>query len=151
MKPEFAKYLSADSIVVLAGTTKKEILEEIVAFAAPKSPIDRNQMEDAVWKRERMMTTGVGMGLALPHIRVNGFGAPLVVVGICEKPVKDYKSIDNVPVRVAVFIAATEGEQDAYLKLLGSVSAKFKNADTIAKLIELKDDPAKVHKFLSRA
>jgi mannitol/fructose-specific phosphotransferase system IIA component (Ntr-type) len=149
MKPEFAKHLDKDSIITLKGRTKKEILDEIIAFAATKSPLERSQIETMVWKREKQMTTGVGMGLAIPHIRVPACDKPLVIVGLCANPVKDYKSMDNEPVTLVVFLAAGEENQDEYLKLLGSISSKLKNQDTIKAIMEQVRKPAKAHKILT--
>ncbi len=150
MKPEFVKYLSQDSIIVLDGKTKRDVLEEIVSFASTKCTIEISQIRDAVWKREKMMTTGVGQGLALPHIRIPGFGAPLVIIGVTRKPITDYKSLDDEPIRVIVFIAAQEDNQEAYLKLLGSVSYKLKDSGIIEKILENIDAPDKIHKLLAK-
>ena len=148
MKPEFAKYLQQDSILLLEGETKKQVFEDIVQHAATRCTMDEDQIRDAVWKRERMMTTGVGKGLALPHIRVNGFPSPLIIVGICKNPVSDYKSLDNQPINLVVFLAADERDQEAYLKLLGSVSASLKDRSIIGKIMENMDNAEEVLKLL---
>ena len=92
MKPEFVKYLHADSILVLEGETKKAVLEEIITYATTRCTMDEAQLREAIWKREKMMTTGIGNGLALPHIRVAEFPSPLVIVGICQTPILFAKS-----------------------------------------------------------
>ncbi len=150
MKPEFAKYLQQDSILILEGGNKKNALEDIVQYAATRCTMDEDQIRDAVWKRERMMTTGVGMGLALPHIRVNGFPSPLVVVGVCKEPVTDYKSLDDKPINLIVFLAADERDQEAYLKLLGSISVKLKEEGVIAEIMAAGEDTARIQQILSR-
>ena len=73
MKAEFLKYLDTNCILLLDGTTKKAALEEIIALATTRCTLDESQLRELIWKREKMMTTGVGKGLALPHIRVPGF------------------------------------------------------------------------------
>lgn len=150
MKPEFAKYLHLDSILLLEGETKKNALEEIVQYAATRCTMDEDAIRDAVWKRERMMTTGVGKGLALPHIRVSGFASPLVIVGVCRKPVEDYKSLDNQAITLIVFLAADERDQEAYLKLLGSISSKLKEEGVIQEILSCGEDKAKINAILSR-
>ena len=118
MKPEFVKYLHADSILVLEGETKKAVLEEIITYATTRCTMDEAQLREAIWKREKMMTTGIGNGLALPHIRVAEFPSPLVIVGICQTPIADYKTLDNEPVKLIVFLAGDVIDEDGYLKLL---------------------------------
>ena len=149
MKPEFAKYLQQDSILFLSDCEKKNVLEAIVQHAATRCTMDEDQIRDAVWKRERMMTTGVGKGLALPHIRVNGFPSPLIIVAVCKNPVTDYKSLDNQPVNLVVFLAADERDQEAYLKLLGSISSKFKEDGVIDAVISAGEDRAKIPEILA--
>ena len=127
MKSEFVNYLQPDAVLLLEGKTKKEILEEIITYATTRCTLDDIQLREAIWKREKMMTTGIGNGLALPHIRVAGFPAPLVIVGRCSNPITDYRTLDNEPVRLVVFLAADEKDQDAYLKILGSISVKLKD------------------------
>lgn len=150
MKPEFAKYLSTDSILALEGETKKDILDEIIKFAAVKCALDEDHLRESVWKREKMMTTGVGHGLALPHIRLSSFPEPLVVIGLCKRPIADYKSLDNEPIRLVVFIAADESDQEAYLKLLGSVSYKLKDEKVIAEIVDVMKNKRKVYGILSK-
>ena len=95
------------------------------------------------------MTTGVGKGLALPHIRVNGFPSPLIIVAVCKNPVTDYKSLDNQPVNLVVFLAADERDQEAYLKLLGSISSKFKEDGVIDAVVAAGEDRAKIQEILA--
>lgn len=150
MKPEFAKYLQQDSILFLSESEKKNVLEAIVQHAATRCTMDEDQIRDAVWKRERMMTTGVGKGLALPHIRVNGFPSPLIIVAVCKNAINDYKSLDNQPVNLVVFLAADERDQEAYLKLLGSISSKFKEDGVIEAVLNAGEDRAKIQEILAR-
>jgi mannitol/fructose-specific phosphotransferase system IIA component (Ntr-type) len=150
MKSDFTEYLTAESVVVLMGKTKKDVLDEIISIATTKSSIDSDQLTEAVWKREKMMTTGIGQGLALPHVRMSGFGEPVVIVGVCRNPIKDYKSLDNEPIQLLVFLAASDTDQDTYLKLLGSISFKLKNKDMVKRLIEQSNNPKEIYNLLKR-
>lgn len=150
MKSDFTEYLTPESVVALNGKTKKDVLDEIITIATTKSSIDNDQLTEAVWKREKMMTTGIGQGLALPHVRMSGFGEPVVIVGVCKTPIKDYKSLDNEPIQLLVFLAASDTDQDTYLKLLGSISFKLKNKDMVKRLIEQANNPKEVYNLLKR-
>ena len=142
MKSEFVNYLQQDSILMLEGKTKKDVLEEIISYATTRCTLDDIQLRELIWKREKMMTTGIGNGLALPHIRVAGFPAPLVIVGRCTNPITDYRTLDNEPVRLIVFLAADEKDQDAYLKILGSISVKLKDKALMDEILAAPDKKA---------
>ena len=129
---------------------QKSVLEEIISYATTRCTLDDTQLREAIWKREKMMTTGIGNGLALPHIRVAGFPAPLVIIGLCQKPITDYRTLDNEPVRLIVFLAADEKDQEAYLKILGSISVTLKDKETMAEILAASPDKEKIFSILSR-
>ena len=149
MKAEFVNYLQQDAVLTLEGKNKKEVLEEIITFATTRCTLDDIQLRELIWKREKMMTTGVGNRLALPHIRVAGFPAPLVVVGRSMNPITDYHTLDNEPVRLIVFLAADEKDQEAYLKILGSISVKLKDKALMDEILAAPDSKA-IFDILSR-
>ncbi|MBO5761677.1 MAG: PTS sugar transporter subunit IIA [Lentisphaeria bacterium] len=148
MKPEYTKYLHQDAILQLKGETKKDVLEEIITYATTRCTLGESQLRELIWKREKMMTTGVGNGLALPHVRVVDFPSPLVIVGVCNTPITDYKTLDGAPVRLIVFLAADEKEQDTYLKILGSMSSKLKNQEIVSAVLDAGDDSGKIYSIL---
>ena len=148
MSAVFVKYLDEDSVIVLQGASKVEVLNELIDAASVKSKVQREIVANLTWKREKMMTTAVGGGLALPHIRLEDIPYPVIVVGPCSTPIEDYEAQDGDPVRVIVYIAAPEGNQDEYLKLLGGVSAKFRNPDVLESLINNIDDKAAAYELM---
>ena len=147
-KISFGKFLTKDSIVVLHAEDKKTAFEQLVAKVSDLAHLDRDVVSRLVWKRENMMPTGVGQGLGLPHIRVERMDKPVILVGVCENEISDYETQDGKPVRVIVFIAADDADQEGYLSLLSSVSSKMRNADLINEIIENITKPAQILKLL---
>lgn len=147
-KVSFGKILTKDSIVVLHAEDKKNAFDQLVAKVSDLAHLDRDVVSRLVWKRENMMPTGVGQGLGLPHIRVERMDAPVIVVGVCANAIADYQTQDGEPVRVIVFIAADDADQEGYLSLLSSVSSKMRNADLIAEILENITKPAQILKLL---
>ena len=150
MKVTFTKYISKDSIFILDGTTKYEVLETLITEASKQSKIDRDTIARMTWHREKMMTTGVGFSLALPHIRINEIPNPVVLVGICKNPIEDYESQDEQPIRVIIYIIAPDQNQEAYLQLLGSISRKLRHEGIIHELIDNITRPSKIIRILKR-
>ncbi|MEA4863058.1 MAG: PTS sugar transporter subunit IIA [Victivallaceae bacterium] len=150
MKVSFTKYIDANSIVVLKGKNKLEVLNEIISKAAELSQLDRDLIFRLTWKREQMMTTGVGNGLGLPHIRVNNIPEPVIIVGVCTEPIADYQSQDDQPVRVIVYIMAADERPEEYLQLLGSVSRTLRNPDVIKEIVDSIGSVEQILKVIKR-
>ena len=102
MKYDFTQYVTKDSVMSLDGRNKLEVMDQLITRAADLTKLNRDVIFRLTWKREQMMTTGVGGMLALPHIRVNDINHPYVIVGVCENPIEDYQSQDDQPVRMRI-------------------------------------------------
>ncbi len=150
MKIAFTKFITKESIFILDGTTKYEVINALITEAAKQSKLDRDTIMRLTWHREKMMTTGVGFSLALPHIRINDIPEPVVLVGICKNPIKDYESQDEQPIRVIIFIVAPDQNQELYLQLLGSISRKLRHQKIIRELIDNITRPSKILRILKR-
>ena len=150
MKVTFTKFITKESIFILEGTNKYEILENLITEAAKQSKLDRDIIARLTWHREKMMTTGVGFALALPHIRISEIPDPIILVGVCKNPIKDYESQDEQPIRVVIFIIAPDQNQEMYLQLLGSISRKLRHAEIINEIIENISRPSTILRILKR-
>ena len=135
MKNDFSQYVDKDSVMTLVGKTKLEVMDQLISRAADLTKLSRDVIFRLVWKREQMMTTGVGGMLALPHIRINDILHPYVIVGVCENPIEDYQGQDDQPVRVIVFTVAPDENQEAYLQLLSSISRRLRNPKLIEQML----------------
>ena len=148
MKELFGKYLTKESVVLLRGNNKLSVMDELIDRAADISKLDRDLISRLTWKRERMMTTGVGLGLGMPHIRVNNIPYTVILVGVAETQIADYLGQDDKPVQVIVFIAAPDADQEAYLKLLGSVSRRMREVGMIDSIIANMNNSSKILELL---
>ena len=150
MKYDFTQFVTKESVMTLSGTNKLEVMEQLISRAAILTKLDRDLIFRLVWKREQMMTTGVGGMLALPHIRVNDIEHPFVIVGVCEKPISDYQGQDDLPVRVIVLTIAPDADQQSYLQLLSSISRRLRNPGLIEDLIASVSNPVNILEILQR-
>ena len=114
MKQDFIQFVTKDSVMTLGGKNKLEVMDHLISRAADLTKLNRDTIFRLIWKREQMMTTGVGGMLALPHIRINDILHPYVLIGVCENPITDYQGLDDQPVRVIVFTIAPDENQEAY-------------------------------------
>ena len=119
-------YLTEDRILVLQGSTKSEILAELAETISQNGSIQAPDLLAAVNEREKLMSTGIGHGLAVPHVRLKKLRQLKVALGVCPQGVSDYTSLDDEPVKIIVMIAAPEGQHDSYIKLLAKVVESLK-------------------------
>ena len=150
MKYDFTQYVTKDSVMALGGRNKLEVMDQLITRAADLTKLSRDVIFRLTWKREQMMTTGVGGMLALPHIRVNDINHPYVIIGVCENPIEDYQGQDDQPVRVIVFTVAPDENQEAYLQLLSSISRRLRNPALIEELIANVSAPAQILDIIKR-
>ena len=136
MKQDFIQFVTKDSVMTLGGKNKLEVMDHLITRAADLTKLNRDTIFRMIWKREQMMTTGVGGMLALPHIRINDILHPYVLIGVCENPIEDYQGQDDLPVRVIVLTVAPDEDQEAYLQLLSGISRRFRNPELINSLID---------------
>jgi PTS system nitrogen regulatory IIA component len=129
--------LTSDRVVILQGATKSAVLEEMIdTMSGCLEGISREQLAEAVYMREGMMSTGIGLGIAIPHVRLEGISEACAAVGVSRGGIADYESIDGEPVRIVVLIVAPQGRHDLYIKLLAKFVALLKESSLSSRIIE---------------
>lgn len=130
------------------GVTKREALAALVAATAQNPAIsDPEAFERAVFDREAVMSTGIGDGIAIPHVRIPEIASPTLGVGISKAGV-DFDALDNKPVNVMVLFATPQGSDKEYLGLLAQVMLSLRNRDLFQRLLAC-GDPAQVCALLN--
>lgn len=118
---QFTAFASARSFVALeTPTDRQQVIANLSARLAEVSGLDQDAIEQAVWKRERILPSGVGGGIAIPHARIEGLTQPLVAVAALKHPA-DFDARDGVPARVVVLILTSPEQAKMHLDLLASV------------------------------
>ncbi len=133
---KLSEYLTPDRIAILSGKTKQEALGELIDVLSAHGRIDRDELGRAVWQREEMMSTGIGHGLAIPHVRMAQLGAATMGIGVAPNGIADYKSLDDKPVRIVVLIAAPQGQHETYIRLLAKVTDVLRHERLRQKVID---------------
>ena len=145
---KLSDYLSPDGVVILEATTKAEALRELITVMANCGPgTDRGELERAIFRREEVMSTGIGLGLAIPHVRLPGLKAAGIAVGVSREGISDYESLDGRPVHVVVLIQAPSGEHETYIRLLAKVADVLKQ-EVLRESVIAAEDPAEICRIL---
>lgn len=108
--------------VHLPGENKEEVLGYLVDLLSGHANInDFDGVLAAVLNRERMMSTGVGKGLALPHAKTSSVEGIVAAFATTKNPIV-YDAIDNIPVRMLFLMVSSERAKSQHIKLLSRVS-----------------------------
>ena len=125
-------------IINSQSSTKEQILNELVdALCASYKLEHRDEIFDAVWKREQTRSTGIGCGLAVPHAKIDYVDRMCMVAATVEKGI-DFDAMDNEPVHLLILIVSPGNTVGPHLKALSSVSRILANAEVRKDLIEAK-------------
>ena len=109
-----------------SAVSKHEALDRLVdAIASTGSVEDAEAFRRAVRERESVMSTGIGSGVAIPHVRIDAIREASVGVGISKDGI-DFNTLDNKPVHIVVLFAMPSGSQKEYLGLLAQVMTTMK-------------------------
>ncbi len=125
---QFGIAIPVEQIVIIPpGAEKEEALSLLVA-AVGKNPTvaDDAMFRNAVFEREAIMSTGLGSGIAVPHVRIPEVGVPTLGIGVSREGI-DYSSLDGKPVHVMVLFAMPLGAEKVYLTLLAKVMLVLRN------------------------
>ncbi|MFN7614364.1 MAG: PTS sugar transporter subunit IIA, partial [Phycisphaerae bacterium] len=108
--------------VPLAATTKRGVIEELVDMLASAGKVnDAQSLKDAVWTREQTRTTGIGLGLAIPHGTCAGMSGLAMAIGKPREPMNS-ESIDGQPVKLIVLLVSPPDKQSDHIQALARIS-----------------------------
>lgn len=131
--PSLSAILKPERTVHLHCTTKEAVLNQLIDLFT-----DIPELADAVFKREQLMSTGIGLSIAVPHVRLNSVNELHMAFGVNRTGISDYESLDNEPVRIIVLIVAGRDQHTHYLQTLSRVSRLLKNSLIREQLFESK-------------
>jgi nitrogen PTS system EIIA component len=125
--PFINQLLSNKNIAILENANHKEVIETLLSLVkGSENIVDFDAFKDAIWEREKIVSTGIGLGLAIPHARkdvIKDFIASAVLV----KNDVEWKSIDDKPVRFAILVASPQNTHKEYLQLLAQTVLLWKD------------------------
>ncbi|MGH2575395.1 MAG: PTS sugar transporter subunit IIA [Ignavibacteria bacterium] len=141
--------LSADVIEVnLDVKDKEDSLKKIIDIAAnSKKILDINKVSETIYEREKLVSTGVGKGFAIPHGKTDAISDIVAAFVITKSPI-DFDSIDGEPVRFIFLLVGKESLLNTHIKLLSRISRLMNKDDFRTRLLEAKskDEVLKIFK-----
>ena len=117
----------------LKAQTKKQLLQELAARAHVRTQLPEKQIFETLNERERLGTTGVGTGIAIPHGRMSEAKTITGIFARLENPI-DYEAVDSQPVDLVFMLLAPENAGADHLKALARVSRLLRDKAVCEKL-----------------
>jgi PTS system nitrogen regulatory IIA component len=126
--------LAPDAVIpALKAQSKKQLLQELAVRAAAQTKLPEKRIFETLVERERLGTTGVGAGIAIPHGRMAGVTRIAGVFARLEGGL-DYEAVDGQPVDLVFMLLAPENAGADHLKALARVSRLLRNQSLCEKL-----------------
>lgn len=122
-----AEILTVERVIMLDTERKEVALNSLIdCLAMAEEVTSRNTLAEEIFKREALMSTGIGFHVAVPHVRLDSVRELVMAVAISRQDIVDYESLDENPVRIICMIAARVDQHAQYLKTLGAMSSVLK-------------------------
>jgi len=131
---EIADLVTPRSVVAqLRATNKKQALQELAKRAAALTGLQERTIYDVLIERERLGSTGIGMGIGIPHGRLSGLDTLCGIFARLDRPVP-FDAIDDQPVDLIFLLLAPQGAGADHLKALARVSRLLRDRNVCEKL-----------------
>jgi PTS system nitrogen regulatory IIA component len=122
-----------DTITDLPLRDKRGVLHDLAHRAAHALNIDDDIVFNALLKREELGSTGVGNGVAIPHVRLEQVKRPFGILARLRDPI-DFKAVDGQPVDLVCLILLSKGNEAAQLNALAGVARRLRAPEVLQEL-----------------
>lgn len=137
-KVTITRYLDTHLVSFLDLSTRDEALHALVETLDNAGKLlDKDSFYNAILEREKIVSTGVGMGVAIPHAKLEGYKDFFIAVGIQKRGI-EWNALDGAPVRVVFMIGGPDNKQTEYLHILSKLTMAIKDEERRKKLFKAK-------------
>jgi len=145
---EFSRFIRIERIRDIAAKTKNEALLEMCRMIEDVPEItDRSSFLDAIMERERIMSTGIGMGVAIPHAKIPSVKDFVIAIGRSREGI-DFEALDDLPVNIIVLMVGPARKRSEFLNLMAAAGDIFNRPDFMARFLEA-DTPSDILALMS--
>ena len=130
-------YLDEQLVCFLEAETRDEALKEMVRLLQQGIKLgDADLFYQAILEREKIISTGIGLAVAIPHAKLHGYKDFFIAVGIQRNKGIEWNALDAAPVRLVFMIGGPDDRQTEYLKILSLLTLAIKNEERRKKLMK---------------
>jgi PTS system nitrogen regulatory IIA component len=138
---------SSQVLVHVDVTSKKRAFEEVGLLFENLHGLSRTLITDSLFARERLGSTGLGHGVAIPHGRIKGLKSPMAAVFQLAQPI-GFESPDEKPVAVLIFLLVPEAATQKHLEILSEIAELLSDA-ALREKIKTSDDAQALHQLIA--
>ncbi|MGF6301705.1 PTS system nitrogen regulatory IIA component [Paraburkholderia sp. WC7.3g] len=144
-----AKFLPLENVVIgLSVTSKKRVFEQAGLIFENQNGIARSTVTDNLFARERLGSTGLGEGVAIPHGRIKGLKQPLAAFVRLAEPIP-FEAPDGQPVSLLIFLLVPEQATQQHLEILSEIAQLLSDRDARERL-HTEEDRESLHRLLTQ-
>ena len=132
-----SQYLDPNLVIFLKSSSRDGALLELTELLQSQDKItSEDKFFEAILKREEIVSTGVGMGVAIPHAKMDRFEDFFIAIAIEQSMGGiEWEALDGAPVRLIFMIGGPSNRQTDYLKILSSLTMAIKDEERRKKLL----------------
>lgn len=140
--------LTEDLVVTgLGGKSKEEIIDAMIDLVATSPKVkEKEKVRKAIFEREKIMSTGVGNGFAIPHGKTDAVTDIVAAFAVTAEPI-DYQSLDEKPVRLVFLLVGKDSLVGPHIKLLSRISRLMNKEEFRKRLLDLKSPKEIIEMF----
>jgi PTS system nitrogen regulatory IIA component len=144
---KISKYLDEKLILFVDLKTREEVIRALVAalFSAGKIT-NEEAFYQAILEREKIVSTGIGMGVAIPHAKLADYDDFFMAMAILPRGV-DWQAVDGVSVRLIFMIGGPDDKQTEYLQILSNLTSSIKDEERRKKILTSNSPAATIELF----
>ncbi len=144
-------FLKEERIFFIEATTKVEAIEEIIENLHRKKVIKKkNSILSKVLEREKLGSTGIGKGVAIPHCKIKDIKEPIVAAGVNKKGI-DFDSNDKKPAYLVILVISPTNKPTLHLQILAAAAHLAQKSDLFMKKIRNSTEESEIFKILKEA
>ena len=125
----------ANILLDFPASSKKRLFEHAGLLFENNHSVEKGKVFDSLFARERLGSTGLGSGVAVPHGRIKGLKSPLAALVVLNEPIS-FDSADGQPVKLLVFLLVPENANEEHLEILSEVAELLSDSSLRQRLIE---------------
>lgn len=138
---------AAQVLVHVDATSKKRAFEEVGLLFENLHGLSRSLVTDSLFARERLGSTGLGHGVAIPHGRIKGLKAPMAAVFRLAQPI-GFDAPDEQAVSLLIFLLVPEAATQKHLEILSEIAELLSDA-ALREQLNASTDAAELHRLIS--